>query len=292
MSELTARDRFRGCLLGLAAGDALGTTLEFKAPGTFTSIDDMVGGGPFGLKPGQWTDDTSMALCLAESLIEMDGFDPMDQMQRYVRWWREGYLSSTEGPAFDIGTTVRSALSRFERTGEPYAGSTDSNSAGNGSLMRLAPVPMYFAGDAEEAIDRSAESSRTTHGVAEAVDACRYFAGLLVDALKGVDKDTLLAPRYCWAIRSSCSQGAGRRSLGKKSAGREDCRSRRRVIQASRAAGNQRNGLRREIVGGRALGIPQVQRLPRWRSSRRQPWRRRRHDRRNLRTDCWRVLRG
>ena len=197
MSELTARDRFRGCLLGLAAGDALGTTLEFKKPGTFEPIDDMVGGGPFGLKPGQWTDDTSMALCLAKSLIECDGFDPMDQMQRYVRWWREGYLSSTEGPAFDIGTTVRSALSRFERTGEPYAGSTDSNSAGNGSLMRLAPVPMYFAGDAEEAIDRSAESSRTTHGVAEAVDACRYFAGLLVDALKGVDKDTLLAPRYC-----------------------------------------------------------------------------------------------
>ena len=197
MSEVTARDRFRGCLLGLAAGDALGTTLEFKKPGTFEPIDDMIGGGPFHLKSGQWTDDTSMALCLAESLIEMDGFDPMDQMQRYVRWWREGYLSSTEGPAFDIGTTVRSALSRFERTGEPYAGSTDSNSAGNGSLMRLAPVPMYFAGDAEEAIDRSAESSRTTHGVAEAVDACRYFAGLLVDALKGVDKDTLLAPRYC-----------------------------------------------------------------------------------------------
>ena len=116
MSEITARDRFRGCLLGLAAGDALGTTLEFKKPCTFEPIDDMIGGGPFGLNPGQWTDDTSMALCLAESLIEMDGFDPMDQMRRYVRWWRDGYLSSTEGPAFDIGSTVRDALRLFERT--------------------------------------------------------------------------------------------------------------------------------------------------------------------------------
>lgn len=196
MSEVTLQDRFRGCLLGLAAGDALGTTLEFKGPGTFRPIDDMVGGGPFGLKPGQWTDDTSMALCLAASLIERGGFDALDQMQRYVRWRREGYLSST-GSCFDIGNTVASALSRFERTGEPYSGSSDAFSAGNGSLMRLAPVPMYFAGDAARAIDRSADSSKTTHGAEEAVDACRYFAGLLVGALNGVDKETLLAAGYC-----------------------------------------------------------------------------------------------
>ena len=143
MSEITARDRFRGCLLGLAVGDALGTTLEFRTPGTFEPIDDMVGGGPFHLQPGQWTDDTSMALCLATSLIEQGGFDASDQMQRYVRWWREGYLSST-GRCFDIGTTVRGALLRFERDGDPYAGSTDPDSAGNGSLMRLAPVAMYI----------------------------------------------------------------------------------------------------------------------------------------------------
>ena len=77
MIEITTRDRFRGCLLGLAAGDALGTTLEFKSPGTFEPIDDMIGGGPFGLRAGQWTDDTSMALCLATSLIECGGFDAM-----------------------------------------------------------------------------------------------------------------------------------------------------------------------------------------------------------------------
>ena len=205
MSEITTRDRFRGCLLGLAAGDALGAPLEFRKPGTFEPIDDMIGAGCFGLEPGQcfdlepgqWTDDTSMALCLATSLIECGGFDAMDQMRRYVRWWREGYLSSVEDRCTDIGYTVKDALSLFERTGDPYAGSSDLDTAGNGSLMRLAPVPMYFAADSVEAIDRSADSSRTTHGTAEAVDACRYFGGLLVGALNGVDKDKLLSERFC-----------------------------------------------------------------------------------------------
>ena len=166
MSPLIERDRFRGCLLGLAAGDALGTTLEFRSPGTFEPIDDMLGGGPFGLQPGQWTDDTSMALCLATSLIERGGFDARDQMERYVRWWREGYLSS-KGYCFDIGNTVSDALSRFERDGDPYAGSTDPQTAGNGSLMRLAPLPMYFGGNATEAIRMAAASSQTTHGARE-----------------------------------------------------------------------------------------------------------------------------
>ena len=195
MFETETRDRFLGCLLGLAAGDALGTTLEFKKPGTFESLTDMIGGGPFHLNAGEWTDDTSMALCLATSLLECGGFDPRDQMERYVRWWRDGYLSST-GDCFDIGITVCEALESFEETGDPYSGPTHTMSAGNGSLMRLAPVPMYFASDPLEAIDRSADSSRTTHGASEALDACRYFAGLLVGALIGVDKETLLSARY------------------------------------------------------------------------------------------------
>jgi ADP-ribosyl-[dinitrogen reductase] hydrolase len=106
----------------------------------------MTGGGPFDLKPGQWTDDTSMALCLAESLIESRGFDPADQMRRYVHWYRDGYLSST-GRCFDIGMTVAQALHRFEATGDPFSGSADPSMAGNGSLMRLAPVAMYFRGN-------------------------------------------------------------------------------------------------------------------------------------------------
>ena len=157
------RDRIRGALIGLAVGDAVGTTVEFKAPGTFTPVTDMVGGGPFHLRPGEWTDDTSMALCLAESLIECRGFDARDQMQRYVKWWRHGYLSST-GHFFDIGNATRAALARFEQTGEPFSGSTDPHSAGNGSLMRLAPVTMFYVNRPEERIPACGESSRTTHG--------------------------------------------------------------------------------------------------------------------------------
>lgn len=187
--------RYRGCLLGLAVGDAVGTTLEFTRPGAFAPIADMVGGGPFGLLPGQWTDDTSMALCLAESLAEKCKFDPADQMQRYVRWWREGHLSST-GACFDIGNTTRAALARFQQTGDPYAGSADKYAAGNGSIMRLAPVPMAYATDPQTAVFLAGESSKTTHGAETAVSACHYFAALLVGALTGVDKTTLLSPLY------------------------------------------------------------------------------------------------
>jgi ADP-ribosylglycohydrolase len=192
---LSPADRYLGSLLGLAAGDAVGTTLEFRPPGTFVPLTDMVGGGPFGLAPGEWTDDTSMALCLAESLVETGGFDPVDQLARYVRWWRHGHLSSN-GRCFDIGNTCRAALERFEHTGQPTCGSTDPRTAGNGSLMRLAPVPLAFARDPRRAVALAAESSRTTHAAPEAVSACRYFAALIVGALGERDKADLLAPGF------------------------------------------------------------------------------------------------
>jgi ADP-ribosylglycohydrolase len=187
-------DRYKGALLGLAAGDALGTTVEFNRRGTFPPMETILGGGPFRLAAGQWTDDTSMALCLAESLLE-NGFDADDQMRRYVRWWREGYWSST-GHCFDIGTTTRQALARFEQDGNPLAGSVAVDSAGNGSLMRLAPVPLRFAKNPALAVQHAAQSSRTTHGAADAVDACRYFACLIIGALRGVAKTQLLSPLY------------------------------------------------------------------------------------------------
>jgi ADP-ribosylglycohydrolase len=193
--RLTRLHRYRGALLGLAAGDALGTTLEFRRPGDFTPIDDMVGGGPFHLQPGEWTDDTSMALCLAESLLEKNEFDPYDQLSRYVRWKRDGIHSST-GRCFDIGGTVMAALARFERFSEPFSGSSEPYSAGNGSIMRLAPVPLFFAKDPPVAIARAADSSRTTHGHPEAVDACRYLAGLIVGAVQGRDRKELIAPQF------------------------------------------------------------------------------------------------
>ena len=194
ISSMTPLERARGCLLGLAVADAVGTTLEFKPPGSFTPLTDMVGGGPFNLLPGQWTDDTSMALCLAASLVEK-GFDLDDQMQRYVRWYQEGYMSSN-GRCFDIGNTVRQALHHYQHTGDALAGSTHPYSAGNGSIMRLAPVPIYYHRNPPAAMTRAGESSRTTHGAEAAVDGCRYLAALILGALQGEDKTSLLSPLY------------------------------------------------------------------------------------------------
>lgn len=187
---LDRKQRYRGCLLGLAVGDALGTSLEFSERGSFSPINDMLGGGPFHLRAGQWTDDTSMALCLATSLIECRGFDANDQMNRYCNWRTHGYMSST-GRCFDIGVTVSEALSAFQRTGEPFSGSDNPFSAGNGSLMRLAPVAMFYSPDVEEVIHYCGESSRTTHAAKECIDACKLFGEMLHLALLGADKNTL-----------------------------------------------------------------------------------------------------
>lgn len=189
------KDRIRGCLVGLACGDAVGTTVEFRRRGTFESITDMVGGGPFELLPGQWTDDTSMALCLAHSLIDKKGFDPVDQINRYCNWYQHGYLSST-GECFDIGATVASALNRYLATGDPFSGSVDERSSGNGSLMRLAPIPIVYRDDPSSLIHYAGASSRTTHGSAECIDACRYFASLLVAAFTATTKDQLKQNDY------------------------------------------------------------------------------------------------
>lgn len=151
----------------------------------------MVGGGPFRLKAGEWTDDTSMALCLASSLVELDRFDADDQMRRYLLWKDEGYWSSN-GRCFDIGNATRGALSRFRESKNPFSGSTDPWSAGNGCIMRLAPVPMFFFPEREHVVTMSGESSRTTHAAAECIDAARLFGAILLASLEGKSKNEIL----------------------------------------------------------------------------------------------------
>lgn len=184
-------DKFRGCLLGLAVGDAVGTTVEFRPRGSFQPLTDLVGGGPFNLEAGQWTDDTSMALCLASSLVECGGFDARDQMERYCRWSEHGYLSSI-GVCFDVGNTVASALRRYRQTSDPWAGSTDPWSAGNGNIMRLAPIPILYFPDIDKTEHFAAESSRTTHGADECLDGARFFSRALIRAFSGRSKDEIV----------------------------------------------------------------------------------------------------
>ena len=187
--------KLTGCLLGLAVGDALGCTLEFKKPNTFEPITTIVGGGVHKLKAGQWTDDTSMALCLAQSLIDCKGFDATDQMLKYSKWYDEGYMSST-GTCFDIGNTTRKALDDFAITNNPYSGEKDIRSCGNGSIMRLAPIPIYYYQEPEEALKYAALSSKTTHAHSLCIDACRYMAGIIVGLLNGESKDTVFSSMY------------------------------------------------------------------------------------------------
>ncbi len=188
------RDRAIGAFLGLAVGDAVGTTLEFCARDVQPRLKDMIGGGPFELPPGYWTDDTTMALALADSLAASETLDARDLMDRFVRWWRDGDYSC-RGHCLDIGNTTRAALDRYLRTDNPLAGSTDPGSAGNGSLMRLAPVALRFWNDRPRLAATAAEQSRTTHAAEEAVDACLAFAELLADGIAGTSRVDLLAPR-------------------------------------------------------------------------------------------------
>lgn len=178
--------RARGALVGLAVGDAVGTTNEFKVASTFKPITDMVGGGPFLLKPGQWTDDTSMALCLADSLLAKGHYDSFDVMERYQRWFSKGYRSSTDR-CFDIGGQVRAALFAFEREQRIPCTAERTTSAGNGAIMRLAPVVIagFEHREIREIVVTAGLSARETHYSVEAEAGTEVFAALLVGALLG-----------------------------------------------------------------------------------------------------------
>ena len=202
-------DRARGALLGLACGDAVGTTTEFMARGSFPPLTDMVGGGPFELHAGQWTDDTSMALCLATSLIERD-FDPQHQMELYLRWYEHGYLSST-GHCFDIGNVTSAALMAFKRTGNAFSGSISPKSAGNGSIMRLAPIPIRYLHDPDLALDLCEAQSRTTHQAPECLMACRLLGEVLIRALQGKSKEEVMAPS-----KQSLPMSSGLKSIAER----------------------------------------------------------------------------
>ena len=181
MSDLI--DRARGALVGLAVGDAVGTTLEFKPRDSGEVLVDMVGGGPFSLEPGVWTDDTSMALALAESLAVCGGFDATDLMTRFVNWWRNGNYSPT-GRCFDIGITTRNALATFERNGDPFAGSRSPDAAGNGSLMRLSPIAIWGVAVGEIKMREVARGqSATTHAARACLEACEAYSVIVRKAI-------------------------------------------------------------------------------------------------------------
>jgi ADP-ribosylglycohydrolase len=170
------RDRVRGMLLGLAAGDARGHAVH-------------------GLPPGAWSDKTAMALCLADSLVSRDGADAEDQVQRYREWQRAGLWSST-GRCVGISAATARALAAAQWSGHPYAGSHDPAHADAEPLARIGPAVAWFRGSPAAAIDAAVNAARVTHQAPLVLDSARFLAALLAGALAGAGKEALLAPDF------------------------------------------------------------------------------------------------
>lgn len=177
-------------LLGLAVGDALGTTVEFRLRDSFPVHTEMTGGGAFAVKPGEWTDDTAMALCLAQSLLECKGFDPRDQLAKYLNWLNAGYMAC-QNKCIDIGNATRQALALYANTNIDFAGSDNPFSSGNGGIMRLAPA-ISAAPDRETALEYAVNSSRTTHASGDCLDAAEMLGAILWELREGKDLKTLM----------------------------------------------------------------------------------------------------
>ncbi len=206
------RERFLGALIGLAIGDAIAAATQFRRPGSFAPVADLIGGGPFGLPPGGWSDDTAMALCLTESLLECNGFDPADQVARYRRWQREGYLSAT-GRCLGITAATARALSTAQWRRQPFSGSHDPLQLDPEPLSRVAPVAMYFFATPEQAVSLAGEAARTTSQAAAVLAACRDLARILAPALAGAPKSAILA-KASVALPQGVARGVGRALAG------------------------------------------------------------------------------
>ena len=188
-------DRQRGTLVGLAVGDALGAAVEFKRPGSFQNVTGYRAGGPHRLNGGERTDDTSMALALADSIAKV-GWDMNDQAERYLKWWRTGEYS-VNGCCFDIGNATVTALRRFQESGDARtSGNPSEHASGNGSIMRLAPVPIRYHSmlpdGIGELVERAVQSSLPTHASPQCLSACVYMTVVLCGLINGRPREEAL----------------------------------------------------------------------------------------------------
>lgn len=198
------KERAQGSLVGLAVGDALGAPVEFMARGSFPLVTEMLAGGKFKLQPGEWTDDTSMALCLTDSLIHCRGFDAKDQLDRYLRWAETGYRSCRPY-SVGLGKTTIQSLGAYKKTGSVVSSQTAPRTAGNGCLMRLAPIPIFYNSSLEECITRAVQSANTTHGAEESLAATALMAYMLFLLINDdvVDKAELVGYDYGMVLPDS-----------------------------------------------------------------------------------------
>ena len=177
-------DRVAGAFVGLAIGDALGAPVEFADRGTFEPVTSYRSGGRFNLPAGAWTDDTAMAVCLGQSLIEKRTLDNGDLLNRFCDWAENGTNTST-GIAVGIGQNTLRVLGDFRRNGYLEALPFGAKNDGNGSLMRLAPVSCFAKDNIEEAVVLAGLQSRATHASRHAEECCQILAELLCHLISG-----------------------------------------------------------------------------------------------------------
>ncbi len=193
INALSTSDRALGAIVGLAIGDALGAPVEFCRRDTFEPVTGMRAGGYFKLPAGAWTDDTAMALCLAESLIEQPELDQKDLLDRFCLWAEKGTNTST-GVCVGIGQNTLRVLGNYHRKGELFAPETRQKSDGNGAIMRLAPVVVRHWRNPSEAQRIAELQSRTTHYSDLSAAACEALAVILSSQINGVDWETASTP--------------------------------------------------------------------------------------------------
>ena len=202
--------RYRGLLLGIAIGDALGMPVQHRRRGTFSPVGDLLAGGPFDLPRGAWTDDTAQVLCLAESLVECGQVDLHDLQARLVLWQREGRLSST-GQCIGISAVTARALVAAHATGELADIASQPARAEREPLVRAGVAVAWTHPDLLAGVRLAQQAVLFTHPSTLAIDCAAAYAVLLAGALRGVPAADLLAPDYVTEALVAC--GAGEPSL-------------------------------------------------------------------------------
>jgi ADP-ribosylglycohydrolase len=189
----TLRQRFLGALVGLAVGDALAAPTQQWDPGTFEPVAALTGGGVYDLPAGGWTDDTAMALVLGESLLACRGFDARDQIDRYLRWRQEGYLTATDR-CVGLRAGVAKALAAAQWRRQVFPGSHAPRQLDPEPLSRVAPAVLFAFPALDTAVRLAGDAARITCQAPVVVDACRAFAAMIHVALQGGPKDEVLSP--------------------------------------------------------------------------------------------------
>jgi len=180
-------EKIVGGILGVVTGDALGLPVQFlsRAEVRQNPVTEMRGGGAFDMQAGSWSDDSSLSLCLMESLTKC-GYDLRDIADRCVKWYRDGYMTPF-GESFDIGGATSDAMENLIKGVSPLeSGPADERDNGNGSLMRILPAAIYFAElPDQELIRKICDISKMTHGHPRSQLGCSLYAFFVKALLAG-----------------------------------------------------------------------------------------------------------